>query len=89
MCPKLQRCFKGPFRILERVSDVLYRVQLERGGGSESILHFDRMKPYVACSVLEPVGENVRSPTEGQTTKQYPKVWQSTKEGYEPTWGYY
>lgn len=39
MCLKLQRCFKGPFKILERVSDVLYRLQLSEGG-SESVVHF-------------------------------------------------
>ncbi len=33
VCPKLQRRFKGPFKIVERVFDVLYRMQLSLRGG--------------------------------------------------------
>ena len=47
VCPKLQRRFKGPYRVLERVTDVLYRLVLEEGG-KESVVHFNRLKPFTA-----------------------------------------
>uniref|UniRef100_A0A3P9JI01 Integrase catalytic domain-containing protein n=1 Tax=Oryzias latipes TaxID=8090 RepID=A0A3P9JI01_ORYLA len=49
VCAKLQRRFKGPFRVRERLTEVLYRlVPVE--GGSESVVHFNRLKPYT-CSL--------------------------------------
>lgn len=47
------------------------------------------MKPYVACSVSEPVCENAQFPIEAQRAKQYPMDWWPTKEGHEPAWGYH
>ena len=47
VCPKLQRRFKGPYRVLDRVTDVLYRLVLEEGG-KESVVHFNRLKPFSA-----------------------------------------
>uniref|UniRef100_A0A8C2FFZ9 Gypsy retrotransposon integrase-like protein 1 n=1 Tax=Cyprinus carpio TaxID=7962 RepID=A0A8C2FFZ9_CYPCA len=32
ICPKLQRRYRGPYKILERISDVLYRMVLAEGG---------------------------------------------------------
>uniref|UniRef100_A0A8C2JCK1 Gypsy retrotransposon integrase-like protein 1 n=1 Tax=Cyprinus carpio TaxID=7962 RepID=A0A8C2JCK1_CYPCA len=81
--PKLQRRFKGPFKILERVSDVLYRVQLVEGG-SESVVHFNRMKPYVACSVSEswpacPIITTECQPAEQHSQAQSPAVSEAVK----------
>ena len=51
ICPKLQRRYKGPYRITDRVSEVLYRlIPLE--GGPETVVHFNRLKPYT-CSLTE------------------------------------
>ena len=49
LCPKLQRRYKGPFKILEQVSDVLYRL-VPAEGGPETVLHFNRLKPFVVGS---------------------------------------
>lgn len=45
LCPKLQRRYKGPFRVVERVTDVLYRL-MSVEGGPECVVHFNRLKPY-------------------------------------------
>lgn len=44
--PKLQKRFKGPYRIVERISEVLYRIQPE-GGTTNSVVHFNHLKPSV------------------------------------------
>ncbi|KAJ8007866.1 hypothetical protein DPEC_G00098630 [Dallia pectoralis] len=51
VCPKLQRRYKGPFAILEQVSEVLYRIkQVE--GGPETVVHFNRLKPFVPSTLV-------------------------------------
>uniref|UniRef100_A0A3B4WPR7 Integrase catalytic domain-containing protein n=1 Tax=Seriola lalandi dorsalis TaxID=1841481 RepID=A0A3B4WPR7_SERLL len=47
LCPKLQRRYKGPFRVVERVTDVLYKLMLVEGG-PECVVHFNRLKPYTS-----------------------------------------
>ena len=47
VCPKLQRRFKGPYKVLERVTEVLYRLVLVEGG-PEVVLHFNRLKPCLS-----------------------------------------
>ena len=32
LCPKLQRRFKGPYKIMERITEVLYRISPVQGG---------------------------------------------------------
>ena len=49
VCPKLQRRYKGPFKVLECVTEVLYRVALVEGG-PDTVIHFNRLKPFVPCS---------------------------------------
>lgn len=51
LCPKLQRKFKGPFKVTERVTEVLYRL-VPVQGGAEMIVHFNRLKPCLS-SVTE------------------------------------
>ena len=44
LCPKLQRRFNGPYKVRERITEVLYRlVPVE--GGREMVVHFNRLKP--------------------------------------------
>lgn len=51
LCPKLQRRFKGPYQVTERITEVLYKlVPVE--GGTEIVVHFNRLKPCLA-SVTE------------------------------------
>lgn len=47
VCPKLQRNYKGPFRVMDRVTDVLYRL-VPAEGGQESVIHFNRLKPFTS-----------------------------------------
>lgn len=54
LCPKLQRWFKGPFKIMERITDVMYCV-VPLGDGPENVLRFNCLKPYVSSS-LDPSG---------------------------------
>lgn len=51
VCPKLHKQFEGPYRIVERVTEVLYLVMLV-AGGPEIVLHFNRLKPFL-CSLPE------------------------------------
>uniref|UniRef100_H2ZRT1 Gypsy retrotransposon integrase-like protein 1 n=1 Tax=Latimeria chalumnae TaxID=7897 RepID=H2ZRT1_LATCH len=45
LSPKLQRRFKGPFRVVRRITDVLYAV--DPGEGKQFMtLHHNRLKPY-------------------------------------------
>jgi hypothetical protein len=42
--PKLQRHWEGPYKIVKRVNDVVYRIQ--RGSSKCKIVHVDRLSPY-------------------------------------------
>ena len=44
-CPKLQCRWECPYVILDRMSDVTYRVQRSRGR-KKKVVHCDRLKPY-------------------------------------------
>lgn len=44
-CPKLDRHWDGPCRVLERVGEVVYRVQVPPRGRKVA-LHQDRLAPY-------------------------------------------
>jgi hypothetical protein len=52
ICPKLTRSWEGPYLIVNRLSDVTYRV---RGGlrAKLKVVHFDRLKPYLSEAVPE------------------------------------
>lgn len=50
VCPKLQRRYKGPYVVMERVSEVLYKL-LDQEKGVEMIIHFNRLKPHVSSSL--------------------------------------
>ena len=41
-CPKLKKRFAGPYLVLERLSDVLYRL---KGDNGDTVVHFNRLKP--------------------------------------------
>lgn len=47
VCPKLQRRYRGPYRVIERITDVLYRLLLVEGG-TEVILHYHKLKPFLS-----------------------------------------
>lgn len=58
LCPKLQRRFKGPFRVMERILEVLYRICPVHGGG-ETVIHVNRLKPCVSPSEEIPRSQGV------------------------------
>ena len=45
MCPKLQLKWEGPYLILKKLSDVVYRIQRSKGA-KPRVVHVDRLKPY-------------------------------------------
>ena len=47
--PKLRRRFEGPFPVVGRVSDLLYRVQL-KPKETGTLIHHDKLKPYLGTS---------------------------------------
>ena len=52
MCKKLQRYWKGPFTILQKINDLLYRIQRSPKTKSR-VVHFDRLKEYRKRGDLE------------------------------------
>ena len=44
--PKLRRYYEGPYVIVEKVNDLLYRIQLNSRGGSQ-LVHHNKLKPYL------------------------------------------
>ena len=45
LSPKLQRRWEGPYQIVNKLSEIVYRLQRKPGGGKKDV-HFDRLKPY-------------------------------------------
>lgn len=44
-CPKLQQNWEGPYKVVTRINDVVYRIQ--RGNrGATKVVHLDRLAPY-------------------------------------------
>ena len=46
---KLHRPWKGPFRILKKLSNVTYRIQNARAPQQRLVVHFNRLKCYSPC----------------------------------------
>ena len=49
---KLQRFSTGPYLIVEKVGDVLYRIQASKGSKSK-VVHFDRLKAYHGNEIID------------------------------------
>lgn len=61
LCPKLQRRFRGPYKVTERITEVLYRlVPVE--GGTEIVVHFNRLKPCLSSVTEVTNQEGAESP---------------------------
>ena len=50
--PKLQRFWTGPYLIVEKVGDVLYRIQASKRSNSK-VVHFDRLKAYHGNEIID------------------------------------
>lgn len=79
-CPKLMKRFVGPYVVIERMSDVLYRL---RGDNGNTVVHFNRLKPcYDSDFRLGPVDLN-----EGNTqNSQDVEVLSTSQDGEQRTW---
>uniref|UniRef100_A0A8C6PUR3 Integrase catalytic domain-containing protein n=1 Tax=Nothobranchius furzeri TaxID=105023 RepID=A0A8C6PUR3_NOTFU len=66
VCPKLQRWYKGPYKVVERITEVLYRL-VPIQGGPECVVHFNRFKPFASSLA-------------GRLTRNYPR--RSQRRGY-------
>lgn len=71
VCPKLQRRYRGPFKVVERVTDVLYRL-VPAEGGPESVVHFNRLKPFVSSPPVPLQQES--GPREREQTNWGPRL---------------
>jgi len=60
--PKLQPIFKGPAVILQRLSILDYKIQLDRVGTTK-VVHHDKLKPYVGATRLPWAKRAVQSRT--------------------------
>jgi hypothetical protein len=43
--PKLQTCWEGPYNIITRMNDVIYRIQ-RQPRAKMMVVHLDRLAPY-------------------------------------------
>jgi hypothetical protein len=57
---KLEPRFYGPFKIIERVGDVAYKLELPAGVKLHSVFHVGLLKPYHGTT---PIGPGVLPPT--------------------------
>ncbi len=81
---KLHRPWKGPYKVVKIINDVVYRVQKEDTPRKRVVVHFDRLKPFFSKPVVEseiipllPVQEN------DQTTNEQGNA-ESGSSGMEP-----
>lgn len=44
--PKLQRSWDGPYEVLKRINDVIYRIR-KRPNGKPRVVHFNRLAPFL------------------------------------------
>jgi len=59
--PKLGPKYRGPFKILEKINDLNYKVQLTLNNkSSEDIIHVRRLKPYY---LIQNTNKNDKSTT--------------------------
>ena len=52
VCPKLRSHWHGPGEILDRVSEVVYRLRMP-GRGRVVVLHRDRLSPYRPLALVD------------------------------------
>ncbi|PIK43217.1 Retrovirus-related Pol polyprotein from transposon [Apostichopus japonicus] len=53
LSPKLQRCWEGPYVVINRLSDVTYRIKRSEKAKS-IVVHFNRLKPYQDDASIPP-----------------------------------
>ena len=85
VCPKLQRRYKGPFRVVDRVTDVLYRlVPVE--GGPDTVVHFNRLKPFASSLPVPSEAVETRSGREQTDCPGEPELHKPPGVPLESSW---
>ena len=70
-CPKFSKPWEGPYLVIKKLSDVVYRIQKSEKS-KPKVVHFDRLKPYR--------GEEARNWLNGRVDNPLPNVIQSQSE---------
>jgi hypothetical protein len=53
MSPKLQTSWEGPYRVIKRLNDVVYRIQnLSQRKSKLKVVHLERLAPYHQGNVM-------------------------------------
>ncbi|KAL5509240.1 hypothetical protein EMCRGX_G004577 [Ephydatia muelleri] len=74
MAKKLHCPWSGPFRIIKKLSSVVYRIQdTRRARKNRKVVHFDRLKPCSENTRLDDSNLEVRSQTEPGVSDVLPK----------------
>ena len=74
MAKKLHCPWSGPFRIIKKLSSVVYRIQdTRRARKNRKVVHFDRLKPCPDNTRLDDSNLKVRSQTEPGVSDVLPK----------------
>eukprot|EP00731_Ephydatia_muelleri_P008908 Em0004g1246a len=70
---KLHCPWTGPFKIIKKLSSVVYRIQDKRPGSRKRVVvHFDRLKPCPADIRMKPVGEDLHNFDANEQPVQFP-----------------
>eukprot|EP00731_Ephydatia_muelleri_P035288 Em0112g3a len=70
---KLHCPWTGPFKIIKKLSSVVYRIQDKRPGSRKRVVvHFDRLKPCPADIRMKPVGEDLHNSDANEQPVQFP-----------------
>lgn len=49
LCPKLQSKWEGPYSIVQKLNDVIFKIQKNKNS-KPKIVHHDRLKPYTCTN---------------------------------------
>ena len=70
---KLHCPWTGPFKIIKKLSSVVYRIQDKRPGSRKRVVvHFDRLKPCPADIRMKPVVEDLHNSDANEQPVQFP-----------------
>ena len=83
--PKLSRSWDGPYLILKKISDMVYRIQ-KSSKSKPKVVHYDRLKPYHGSSAPSWLKDPPLSsaPRDPQPTSQPGSTGTTAKEGVAP-----
>ncbi|VEN40030.1 unnamed protein product [Callosobruchus maculatus] len=56
LTPKLQSSWEGPYKVVKKINDVIYRIK-KADGGKPTVVHFNRLAPFAGDNVGAQVRE--------------------------------